>query len=417
MRLDYAANAFPIVPQFKTSPKEINTHKSDSKFDVELELFENNNSCLNSTSNSNIDEVTDNSVTNNQSHINSNDDSYSIQAYSKVDSLSSNETCPLNFQENWLGLTEHFKRSGPIKKGSYLDKCPEWDNVTSQNVVFLPIMKNGNTRQPVKLKGETIMLRNTCAFDVLLQCTVHMIGMHVEYKRIVQTIKDCNFLQLATKIASRGKITKNEYVERASFLTSLSLFQQAKYTRRFYSLDTMCNAAHLAEYTFMSLPSLQRQKICTFCHYINERKFTAVSVNVDILLQKGLEHIQAALNDTRDIKQICPKCNNLCKIKEEYGPHITIDTSVFSDTNYIKDIGLEPKTYNLDSIAKNITMGDKKYILRGVVNYFNNIKHYTALLYTNISWYEYDDLKSKRTQVSPTNYNIVPHVLLYAQIE
>lgn len=32
-------------------------------------------------------------------------------------------------------------------------------------------------------------------------------------------------------------------------------------------------------------------------------KFTAVSVNVDILLQKGLEHIQAALNDTSDINK------------------------------------------------------------------------------------------------------------------
>lgn len=240
--------------------------------------------------------------------------------------------------------------------------------------------------------------------------------MNLEYKRIVQTIKDCNFLQLAMKIASRGKITKNEYVERASFLTSLSLFQQANYTRRFHSLDTMCNAAHLAEYVFVSLPSLQRQKICTSCPYTNEQKFTVVSVNVDILLQKGLEHIQAALNDACDIKQTCPKCDNLCKINEEYGPHIMIDASVLTDPNYIKNIGLEPKTYNLDSIAKNITTGNKKYILRGIVNYLNNMLHYTALLHTNVSWYEYDDLKYKRTQVLPTNYNIVPHVLLYAQL-
>lgn len=48
------------------------------------------------------------------------------------------------------------------------------------------------------------------------------------------------------------------------------------------------------------------------------------------------------------------------------------DRCVLSDINYIKNIGLEPKTYNLDSIAKNITMGNKKYILRGII-YFNNI--------------------------------------------
>jgi len=69
------------------------------------------------------------------------------------------------------------------------------------------------------------------------------------------------------------------------------------------------------------------------------------------------------------MKQMCPKCNNPCEISEKYGLHIIIDASVLSDTNYIKNIGLEPKAYNLESIAKNITMGNKKYILRGIVNY------------------------------------------------
>jgi len=260
------------------------------------------------------------------------------------------------------------------------------------------------------------MVRNTCAFDALLHITMHMIGMNPEYKRIVQAIDDC-FLQIAIKIASRGKITKNEYVERPSFLVSLSLFQQTKYTRRFHSIDAMCNVAHLAEHAFVSLPSLQRNKICPSCNYVNNRTFTAVSVNVDILLHKGLQHMQESINDTNSPKQMCPKCNNPCKINEKYGPHIMIDASVLSDTNYIKNIGLEPKAYNLESIAKNITVGNKKYTLRGIVNYLSNMRHYTALLNTSASWYEYDDLKSKRTQVSPANYNIMLHVILYAQIQ
>ena len=126
----------------------------------------------------------------------------------------------------------------------------------SQDVVFMPIMKNRNLCQIVKRKGKTIMVRNTCAFDAFLHITVHMIGMNSEYKRIVQTADDC-FLQLAPKVANRGKISKNEYAERPSFLTSLSLFQETKYTRQFHSLDTMCNATHLVEYIFQALPSLQ----------------------------------------------------------------------------------------------------------------------------------------------------------------
>jgi len=140
----------------------------------------------------------------------------------------------LKFKENWIGLTtKDIKKSSNIKKESYLDKCPEWDNIELQ-VIFILVVKNGNLCQPVKLKGETIMVHNTCAFDILLHITTHMIDMNPEYKRIVQGIDDC-FLQIALKIASRGKITNNEYVERASSLVSLSLFQQTKYTRRFHS--------------------------------------------------------------------------------------------------------------------------------------------------------------------------------------
>jgi len=95
-----------------------------------------------------------------------------------------------------------------------------------------------------------------------------------------------------------------------------------------------------------------------------------------------------------------------------------IDASVLSDTNYIKNIGLEPEC-NLDSIAKNITVDNKKYILRGIVNYLSNMRHYTVLLNTSACWYEYDDLKSKRTQLIACKllYNVVPYVILYAQIQ
>lgn len=359
--------------------------------------------------------VTDSSG-NNSIH-NIQDDSHNIQAHSRVsDSLSSpSNECPLNFQENWMGLiNKNTNKTGGIKKKSYLDKCPEWDCVESTDTIFIPIIKNGNCCQPVTLHGKTIMVRNTCAFDALLHITAHIIGMDAEYKLNIQDIDDC-FLQLAKKIVLQGKITKNEYSARALFLINTSLFKTYKYTRRFETLDAMCNAAHLAEYTFASLPSLHRSKKCQMCNYSNERNFTAISINVNILLQKGLQYIQEAINDAIATTQHCVKCNNSYTVSEKYSPQILIDTSVLTDDNYLKDMGLQVTTYTVESIAKNITIGNKKYTLRGVVNYLKQASHYTALLYTNVSWYEYDDLKSKRQQVSPQKYIILPHVLLYAQ--
>ena len=112
-----------------------------------------------------------------------------------------------------------------------------------------------------------------------------------EYKYHIQDIDDC-FLQLAKKILL-GKITRNEYIARASFLINLSLFVQYKYIRCFQSLDVMCN---LAEYTFLSLPSVHRIKKCKTCDYANERNFLTLSISVNVILQKGFEYIQEAVN-------------------------------------------------------------------------------------------------------------------------
>jgi len=38
--------------------------------------------------------------------------------------------------------------------------------------------------------------------------------------------------------------------------------------------------------------------------------------------------------------------SDVFQINEKYGPHTMLDTSILSDTNYIKNIGLEPKVYN-----------------------------------------------------------------------
>ena len=61
-------------------------------------------------------------------------------------------------------------------KKSYLDKYPERDSIEAQGVVFISIIKNENLCQPVQLKEETIMVRDTSAFDALLYTISLYIG-------------------------------------------------------------------------------------------------------------------------------------------------------------------------------------------------------------------------------------------------
>lgn len=245
-------------------------------------------------------------------------------------------------------------------------------------------MKNDSLCNPVKIQNQTIMIRNTCPFDALLHVTAHIISTHVNYKCVIETMEDDPFLRLAKKIAARGKIIKNKYSDRALFPINTTLFQNSEYNRRLNSLDAMCNAAYLAEHAFMNLPSIQRTKICKRCSFQNERNFIFISINVNILLQKGLQDIQEAIDDINNTKHTCIKCKNECDITEKYGWQLIIDTTIFTDPNYLKNNKLQLKTYYLDDIAKTITIQGKRYLLRGVINYITNMRHYTAIIYNGI---------------------------------
>lgn len=51
-------------------------------------------------------------------------------------------------------INKIIKKYGNIKKNTYLDKCPKRGSVESSHTIVIPIMKNGNLCQPVKLQRE-----------------------------------------------------------------------------------------------------------------------------------------------------------------------------------------------------------------------------------------------------------------------
>jgi len=96
--------------------------------------------------------------------------------------------------------------------------------------------------------------------------------------------------------------------------------------------------------------------------------------------------MQQAIDDTRNITSKYQNCGALIGSNFKYGQNLIIDTSVFIDHRYHhKNTNIK---YNLDSIAKIITMNDTNYILVGVVHYtqYGNINsgHYIAYALTGI---------------------------------
>lgn len=56
-----------------------------------------------------------------------------------------------------------------------------------------------------------------------------------------------------------------------------------------------------------------------------------LNTNVDILFCKGLNYMQEAIDNILTIATKCKKCLNIVEENIEYGPHLFIDTTIFTD--------------------------------------------------------------------------------------
>jgi len=119
------------------------------------------------------------------------------------------------------------------------------------------------------------------------------------------------------------------------------------------------------------------------------RNLPTLCINVEIVLKKGFNYIQEAIDDTENLnvsQVLCKKCcANLGKI-HEYGSHIT---SVISDPRYNCESN---ENVLLKNFTKIIKFGEKTYKLCGIINYKGNpsksfaiVGHYTAVAYTDFS--------------------------------
>lgn len=140
------------------------------------------------------------------------------------------------------------------------------------------------------------------------------------------------------------------------------------YTRAISKLDTNCNVAHLTTYLFMDVPSCQKTIEC-LCTSSRTRQTVELNLNVDILLCKGLQHMQETIDDASMVTTKCRQCLATVNENIEYGSHLLIDTTVFTDYRYTKRN--TAIVHSLDTIAAKIELKTKLYVLVGVAHYIN----------------------------------------------
>ena len=320
----------------------------------------------------------------------------------------------LNECENWGGLGNI--KNKKQKKPNYLDNCPDWDYVQSHKKIELPIFKNGNLCDHVRIGEVLVLIKETCAFDSLMQLVMHAIGKEIRYKERIQYL-DYPFIKLALNIINRGKIIAADYVARAKILLETNICQKKSSTRHVQFANANCNVAHLIDILFVKMPTIVHNKTCDSCHNAQSRNFPSLHINIGMLIEKGLGIIQEAIDDTQfDDKECtikCDKCYNNIKITYEYGPHFFLDTSLITDPHYKSKTHTNVES-TLDSITKSIYVDDRHYTLCGIINYiyYNNATsdtnltqgHYVAIGFSGMQWYEYDDLRKARIVIAKNSH-------------
>lgn len=331
----------------------------------------------------------------------------------------------LNEIENWRCKikkeTSINKKETATKriKSNYLTPCADWDLVPTNKNIGIPILRNGSICSATTMDSEQIVVRETCAFDSIVHIIVNSITMHENYKTYLnEFISSNDFIKLITDIVTRGKIIAKDYSARAKILCNIPIFNKTMCTRSISSINANCNAAHLSEYLFKNIPSSTTTYNCNNCSHSYCRTSPICNINVDVILKNGLNYMQEAINDNIIARKesSCSNCKQRINRTFSYGSHLIIDTSIFSDDNYIHTQNIEIKhNYALNKITKLVNVANNNYSLSGIASYIkysNGIGHYVAFTYTGTTWYKYDDMTSKRTVAKPEE-EICPHVIIY----
>lgn len=250
----------------------------------------------------------------------------------------------------------------------------------------------------MRIKDKNLNVTSTCAFDSIFQV---VLGGLLANKTYSDNLKSsyCPIVKLAQNVNDKKRILKEHYIQRANILWDIPIFQGTVtiYTKNIMRLDVECNVAHLAQYLLEKEPSHMSTVDCS-CGYKNRHNNTFISVNVDIILCQGLHLIQEAIEDCITVERCCYNCKKHIQCVNEYGSHLLIDTTIFTDPGYPnKENIVVPK---LASIKKIIDVGGKTYMVAAVVDFSPEKKHYATYGLTGEFWYKYDGLIKKRRYTS-----------------
>lgn len=249
------------------------------------------------------------------------------------------------------------------------------------------------------------MLTRTCAFDTIFQifaacfCDVESFAEKVrhdtsEFSKLLQNI-----------FVPKHDILK----DRTKLLLKLFPEKSIEFRRNVTAFDCQMSINEMFMKLALEHPILQSSstlKKCTSCSYVSEnagKSFVSTNLNSINLMD---------LKDSIIIKEtasICPICHSTLSMCSTFNDVLTFDIEILNEQNQLVHQIL------LDFICKELVVGGKLYILRGVVEYEAQLVHFKAHIKRNSGlWETYDDLYPAKPTKPPKI--VTPVLLIYGSL-
>lgn len=325
--------------------------------------------------------------------------------------LDENLNKEMSLEENWRGIND-----GPLEKrprSSYLEPNSEWRTIDlskTTKVTPLGLLKNGNTfsLKPIKLSDGNYILKNTCAFDSIVQITCTAVCDSDLYKSCLLNVKCANILSLGEILEDLLKVSVSAqtYRKRASFLKKILPKDEVR--SGLFEIDSSDSLSPLVKEIFKSMPSMNSIGTCSneTCKEVIDQAIVSKDIFCDGNFEMSVDILEQKIKECLiGHPTICP-CGGTKTYQNFMNNHLFV--SIFTKNKCIN--------HKLCNIPKSIIFGEKVLNLRGCIGYrgaYSTMGHFeTFSLRENNQWENYDDLKACPRNISG-NTEILLELIFY----
>lgn len=278
------------------------------------------------------------------------------------------------------------------KRGKYLTAYPDIEIIHNRPkfASAIPLLLNGSSLKPVKIRKQVIRVKNTCAFDSTVQTIT---GSH-DYATYAEYLAGCSIeiFEFVQRLSTTG-VTAALYSERGQILSTTKKTENGE-------LDCTINVSYLQEkYILRDVPSLVRTVRCADCQFEVAKTLPVLHVDAVSLHQRGMAGLQEALEKTYTCRRTttCFRCKS-CKITKSLsgGNHLMIDMEDVGNPLLAARNGypLSGRTFTLAEIPDELIYDGYTYkFLSAIVytarHYFAYIKRVTG------KWEVHNDLQKR----------------------